>query len=323
MGPLALPPISLTMSELPLVSIVMPVRDAEAVVGDAIESILEQTLKDFEFIVIDDGSTDDSGEILKRYARRDSRIKLYSQRQSGLIASLNKYCRLAKTNYIARMDADDISLPARLEKQFQFLEMHPEIGVLGTWIRDVDANRTPIIDWPVPADPAVVRWFLFFGNCIAHPSVMMRKDLLDRLGYYRPEAIYVEDYDLWIRAAEVTGLANIPEVLLEYRVSKKSVSGRNQSAQERQAEMLRSELIGEFVSGTTDVPALYDAYVGKVQPHPKQRAEIALDVIRRTGMGWRSLRFLPEALSFHTVKIIVSMGFWFVKHRGQILGRQR
>jgi glycosyltransferase involved in cell wall biosynthesis len=320
------------MPDLPLVSVVMPVHNAETVVGDAIDSILEQTLKDFEFIVIDDGSTDDSGRILRKYAAQDTRIKLYSQPQSGLIASLNKHCRLARAKYIARMDADDISLPARLEKQFGFLETHPDIGVLGTWIRDVDPHRKPLIEWPVPADPMVVRWFLFFGNCIAHPSVMMRKDLLERLGYYRPEAVYVEDYDLWIRAAEVTGLANIPEVLVEYRVSQGSVSARNFSVQERHSDRLRDELISRFVSGSEPLPpalrgvalpALYDAYTAKVRPGRNQRAEIAVDVIRRTGVGFGSLRFVPQLMSFHALRMIFSLGIWCAKYRGQIFGRER
>ena len=207
------------MRDAPPVSVVMPVYNSAHVVADAVESILHQTFGDFEFIIVDDGSTDSTEEILREYAALDGRIKLYNQENCGLIASLNRYCRVANGKYIARMDADDISLPARLEKQFRYLEAHSEVGVLGTWIQDVDSNRTPIIEWPVPADPVVVRWFLFFGNCIAHPSVMMRRELLDRLGYYRPSAIHVEDYDLWIRAAEVTGLANLPEVLVQYRIS--------------------------------------------------------------------------------------------------------
>jgi glycosyltransferase involved in cell wall biosynthesis len=310
------------MSDQPLVSIVMPVHNAEAVVADAVDSILEQTLKDFEFIIVDDGSSDDSGKILRKYAEQDKRIKLYFQPQSGLIASLNKHCRLARANYIARMDADDISLPTRLEKQLRFLETHPAIGVLGTWIRDVDHHRKPIIEWPVPADPSVVRWFLFFGNCIAHSSVMMRRDLLERLGYYRPEAIYVEDYDLWIRAAEVTGVANIPEVLVEYRVSEGSVSARNLEVQERNAYKLRRELTGRFVSGG-DIPSLHRAYVFKIQPSRKGRAEIALDVIRRTGIGFRFVRFLPDLFTLHTLKMVFSMGIWFVKHRGRVSERKR
>ena len=301
----------------PPISVVMAVYNSAGVIADAIDSILNQTFTNFEFIIVDDGSTDAGARILRRYAGMDSRIKLYAQENSGLIASLNRGCRLAKGRYIARMDADDISLPTRLERQFRYLEGHPEIGVLGTWIQDVDNDRRPIIEWPVPADPVVVRWFLFFGNCIAHPSVMMRRDLLERLGYYRPEAIHVEDYDLWIRAAEVIALANLPEVLVQYRVSSSSVSSRNKSVQESRAAGLRSTLIGK----TGEIVQLYDAYVKKVRPDRKQRAEIALDVIRRT--GFRSLRVLPEIMSLHTLKMVFSLAGWFFKYGKRGFAGQR
>src|SRR6266480_6486765 len=129
------------MPNVPPISVVMPVYNSAGVVAEAVESILQQTFRDFEFIIVDDGSTDDTGEILHEYAQLDKRIRLYSQENSGLIEALNRYCRVAAGKYIARMDADDISLPARLEKQFRFMETHPEVGVLGTWIQDVDENR--------------------------------------------------------------------------------------------------------------------------------------------------------------------------------------
>jgi glycosyltransferase involved in cell wall biosynthesis len=298
------------MPDVPPISVVMPVYNSAGVVGEAVESILRQTLRDFEFIIVDDGSSDATPQILSEYARRDSRIKLYTQENCGLIATLNRYCRIAPGKYIARMDADDISLPTRLEKQFRFLERHPEIGVLGTWIQDVDETRAPIIEWPVPADPVVVRWFLFFGNCIAHPSVMMRRDLLDRLGYYRPEAIHVEDYDLWIRAAEITMLANLPEVLVQYRISAASVSSRNELLQKERASALSSAL-----RGTGKIAKLYETYMTKARPDRKQRAEIALDVIRRTGVGLKSMRLVPDLLSFYAVKRVCSLGGWFIKYR--------
>lgn len=291
------------MSNPPAISVVMAVYNSAAVVAEAVDSVLNQTFRNFEFIIIDDGSTDSSGDILRQYAQRDARIRLYAQENCGLIASLNRGCRLAQGRYIARMDADDISLPPRFEKQFRFLEEHLEIGVLGTWIQDIDERGRPIIEWPVPADPIVVRWFLFFGNCIAHPSVMMRRDLMERLGYYRPDAIHVEDYDLWIRAAEVTGLANLPEVLVRYRVSAGSVSGRNEIVQKERAAALRGR--GEIIQ-------LYEAYVRKVRPNRAQKAEIALDITRRSGL--RAWRVVPELMSWRTVEVVFSLVGWFVKY---------
>jgi glycosyltransferase involved in cell wall biosynthesis len=302
------------MTNPPAISVVMAVYNSAAVVAEAVESVLNQTCRNFEFIIIDDGSTDPSGEILRKYAQRDSRIRFYAQENCGLIASLNRACRLAQGRYIARMDADDISLPRRFEKQFAFLEEHPEIGVLGTWIQDIDVNGAPIIEWPVPADPVVVRWFLFFGNCIAHPSVMMRRDLLERLGYYRQDAIHVEDYDLWIRAVEVTRLANLPEILVQYRVSAGSISNRNLAIQKQSTAKLQRPRDGDMLE-------LHDTFIKQFRPGRKQRAEIALDVIRRNGL--RSLRVFPDLLSFHTVKMVLSLGGWFIKYRGRGLAGQR
>src|ERR1051326_97584 len=115
------------MIEAPPISVVMAVYNSEQTAPESIDSILQQTFSDFEFIIVDDGSTDATGEILRGYAELDKRIQVYTQQRSGLIASLNRHCRLARGRYIARMDADDISLPDRFEKQFRFLEAHPEI----------------------------------------------------------------------------------------------------------------------------------------------------------------------------------------------------
>jgi len=301
----------------PPLSVVMPVYNAGAVVREAIESILKQTFGDFEFIVVDDGSTDDSAEILREYASRDDRIRLYTQENHGLIASLNRYCRLANGRYIARMDADDISLPTRLEKQFRFLEDHPEIGVLGTWIQDIDERGIPGTAWPVPSDPAVIQWFLMFGNCIAHASVMMRREVLERAGYYRPNALHVEDYDLWIRVSEFTSVAILPEVLLYYRLLPQSVSGRNRELQNQHTLQLRRKLIGH----DAEVPELYRAYAKKVRLTREARSEIALDVMRRLWLEkrwFRLLRFVPAVFSLHGINKTISMAAWVVKSRGKI-----
>ncbi len=315
------------MSAAPPISVVMPVYNSAEFVAEAIESILSQTFRDFEFIIIDDGSTDESGAILRDYAARDNRIRYYAQENCGLIASLNRYCPLAKGRYIARMDADDISLPTRLEKQFRFLENHPEIGILGARIQDVDRFLTVRGTWPVPCDPAVIQWFLMFGNCMAHPSVTMRREVLERAGYYRNEAVHVEDYDLWIRASAISNLANLPEVLLHYRIVDESVSSRNLSRQERQAADLKCALIGSLVQrpvslDTIDVlgePAaglaasqpelvedaanllmeLFEQYVKKVPLSRGERAEITLDVFRRCWLLGLFARRIPfrKALS--------------------------
>ncbi|MCJ7575561.1 MAG: glycosyltransferase [Dehalococcoidia bacterium] len=196
----------------------MPVYNGEKYLEKAIESILTQTFRDFEFIIIDDGSTDDTSDILARYQQKDARIRVYHQKNQGLMASLNRGCQLAQGKYIARMDADDVSLPERLEQQVRFLDTRPDIGILGTWMEVIDKNGVTRYIVRVPTTPALIEWSLLFDSCMGHPSVMMRRDVIERLNFYSSEATYAEDYDLWSRASLITHLANIPEALLRYRV---------------------------------------------------------------------------------------------------------
>jgi glycosyltransferase involved in cell wall biosynthesis len=292
------------MGNDPRVSVVMAVYNAERYLNEAIRSILGQTYDDFEFIIIDDGSTDRSSAMLTSFAEVDRRLNVHRQPNSGLIASLNKACGLARGAYVARMDADDISLPGRFEKQVQYLDAHKEIGVLGTWIQDIGADGQPGPVWPLPTQPATIRWFLMFGNCLAHPSVMMRRELIQSLAY-RAEAVHVEDYDLWIRASSVTGVANIPEVLLRYRVLSRSVSSRHLAVQERQAAELQRGLRLQVVGTKQAVEPLtreillrlYDAYRRKHSRDSGAESEIALDVLRRLYISGELRQALPGVLT--------------------------
>ena len=216
----------------PTVSVVMSVYNGERYLREAVESILNQTFTDLEFIIIDDGSTDGTVAILTRYQGVDDRIRIYHQKNQGLTASLNRGCRLTRGEYIARMDADDISLSARFAKQVRYLDAHPEIGVLGTWIEYIDENGAPRGNWRMPTAPGVIGWSLTFDTCLAHPSVMMRRDVIERIGFYRPEILQAQDYDLWSRAAFVTRIANVPEILLQRRCWEQSISSRHFQAQE-------------------------------------------------------------------------------------------
>ncbi len=198
---------------VPLVTVIMPVYNAEAYVAEAVQSILGQTLREFELLVIDDGSADKSVEIVN--GMKDSRIRLgRNEKNLGLIATLNKGLELATGKYIARMDADDISLPSRLEKQAKFLEAHPEVGVLGTRTVSFGGGKEKINRY-LPSHGEIMT-LLLFNSALSHPSVMFRRGLPGL--HYDPAFIHAEDYDLWTRLSEVTQLANYPEVLLRYRV---------------------------------------------------------------------------------------------------------
>lgn len=200
----------------PYVTIVMPVYNGAAFVAEAIESILRQTLADFEFIIIDDGSNDGSVDIINSY--KDLRIHLLRNESNlGVSESLNKGFNLARGVYIARMDSDDISLPERLERQVAFMEAHPEIGICGTWVEILGGTGRQIYRYP--SDPDTIKCMHLFGPALAHPTVMMRRSMLEKLGqWYDPSFKHAQDFELWVRASAYTLITNLEEVLLYYRL---------------------------------------------------------------------------------------------------------
>ena len=201
----------------PVVSVVMAVYNERPYLEGAVRSILHQTFEDFEFIIVDDGSTDGSGEVLERFAETDDRIRLTHQENQGISRSRNRGLSMAKGRYIAVMDGDDVSKPRRLGRQVQFLRTHPEVGVVGTKIKYIDADGQVTGEWPLPTDPDVTSWKLLFNACLCHPSVMVRRSLLEELGGYAEWMPVGLDYELWTRAVQVSRLANLPETLLKLR----------------------------------------------------------------------------------------------------------
>jgi glycosyltransferase involved in cell wall biosynthesis len=191
----------------------------------ATQSMLEQSFDDFEFLILNDGSTDQSSAILREFATRDPRIKLIECDNRGLVASLNELVMAAKAPLLARMDCDDISTPQRLAKQISFMRSNPEIGVLGTNTHELedDGRLLNCVDFH-PTDAAHVKAALEHGPPLCHPSVLMRADLVRAVGGYREAFRHAEDYDLWLRLSEVTNLVNLPDRLLLYRRSAGQVS---------------------------------------------------------------------------------------------------
>ena len=196
------------------VSVVLPVYNGEKFIALSMNSILNQTFEDFEFIIINDGSTDDTRNIIQSF--RDARISILdNEKPQGIAASLNLGMKCALGEIIVRQDADDISLPTRFEKQVDYLNTHPEIGVLGTWVRMIDENGNFISEEKKYTDHTMIEWGSLFGCQMIHPSIAMRKELVLEAGGYRPYE--TEDYDLWARLFEKTRFANLPESLLLYR----------------------------------------------------------------------------------------------------------
>lgn len=206
---------------MPRVTVLMPIYNGGKYLREAIDSILGQTYHDFEFVIIDDGSTDNSVEIIQSF--KDERIRLIlNEKNIGLPSTLNKGIDLSNGEYIVRMDQDDISLPTRLERQVRFMDNYPEVGVCGTWIKYIGI---PLRPWrskinKYPLKHGEIKSRLLFNSVLAHPSVIMRSSLLEKFHLrYDPEHLYAEDWGLWQRCSFYFLLANIPEVLLLYRLS--------------------------------------------------------------------------------------------------------
>lgn len=199
------------VSTEPLVTVLMPVYNGEQFLREAMESILNQTYQHLEFLIMNDGSTDNSVSVIETY--KDPRIRLeHNPCNMGIAATLNRGIQLARGKYIVRMDCDDISFPERIEKQVAFMESHPEIGISAT---NMETSWSKFEDQS-PCGPDEVRFRLLFYCCFGHPSVIMRKDVLDKQQlFYR--SVAAEDYDLWVRASWVTSLYKTEETLVFHR----------------------------------------------------------------------------------------------------------
>lgn len=217
----------------PVVSVILPVYNAEQYLDVAIRSVLWQTYTNFELIILNDGSTDRSDEIIRQY--NDKRIRYSRQDNRGLIATLNTLIGQARGQYIARMDADDVSLPERLATQVHRFEQDPPLGLLGSWVQVIDHDDDFVGTVRYPVTDTVIRATLAVRNSFAHGSVMFRRSLQPT---YSTEALHAEDYDLWCRLAGSTKMANIPEVLYQWRFHPQSTSSTS-SIQNNTAESIR------------------------------------------------------------------------------------
>jgi glycosyltransferase involved in cell wall biosynthesis len=204
---------------MPRCSVLMPVYNAEPYVGAAVESILQQTYADFEFVIVDDGSTDRSREILEGYAARDPRITLISRPNTGYLRALNEGLALCHGEFVVRMDADDVALADRLRQQIAFLDAHPECVMVGSALLRIDADGDVLCHERLPENHEEIEARLLrVEGAIAHPAAVIRRQVLVEVGGYRESYYGAEDHDLWLRLAERGRLANLPEALLKCRV---------------------------------------------------------------------------------------------------------
>ncbi|MBA4388122.1 MAG: hypothetical protein C0404_09085 [Verrucomicrobia bacterium] len=301
----------------PRVSIIMPMHNNRAYVRTAVESMLNQSFGDFEFIIVDDASTDDSASIVRSFA--DSRIRLVTNSENrGVAASLNIGIDSAKGEYLARMDADDVSMPDRLFRQVAFLDANRGVGICGSWILCFNEDRSHLFRYPTGAD--CVKAFLLLGNPLAHPSVCMRRDLLRNSGLrYNEETAAAQDYEFWTRCAAFTEMDNLAVPLLRYRVHSGSVTQSRGSKSDEYATAVVASQLGKLSATFSAEEISFHRRVGHGAGvgtrEELDRVEEWLGKLRTLNAGQRiwPQRGLEEALGFVWFRVCqnsTGLGLW-------------
>lgn len=215
------------MDPTPPLAVLMPLRDAERHLEEAIESVCAQTFRDFEIVAVDDGSTDGTFDILHALARSEPRLRIFRSSSPGIVGALNEGIKHSRGDLIARMDGDDISDPNRFALQVEALLADPRLAAVGANYQVMDENGIALRDVDLPQSPILIREVLLRSNCMAHPAMMIRRGALLAVGGYRDLFPQCEDYDLWLRLSERFDIANLPSRLLRYREHQGQLSWRN------------------------------------------------------------------------------------------------
>jgi len=217
----------------PRISVILPVYNAQDYLVAAMDSVLAQSFTDFELLAHDDGSSDGSLRILQDYARKDPRVVVTTGPNQGIVGTMNALIHNAQGDLLARMDADDICLPDRFAKQIAFLDANPDHVMVASATLMIDGDGRRIGTNVAPLEHAEIDAKNVRGiTTIEHPAVMMRKDAVMSIRCYDPQFLLAEDLDLWLRLAEIGKIANLPDVLLQYRVHDNSLSASRQDEQE-------------------------------------------------------------------------------------------
>lgn len=293
----------------PIISVVMPVYNAENYLDEAIESILNQTYQDFEFIIINDGSEDKSLEIIEKYQKQDKRIVLISRENKGLIESLNEGIEKASGKYIARMDADDISLPERFEKQINLM-IKEKIDICGGHYFIIDENNRYLSSRVVSSKIDFNKIILSRSVPFAHGSVMFRKSFYNenKLKYGNTEYIKAEDYALWINFAEHNAkISNVDDFLFKYRHLQNSLS--KQTINYKHALELSKNYISENNKLLDD---LFDNYKDRINTlNDFELEQFSYFIIKtilknRTVDKWKSLKKIPISIKVINILRVLS-----------------
>ena len=262
------------MSE-PQISVVMPVYNREQYLKESIESILNQTFTDFEFIIVDDQSTDSSWQIIQEYANKDSRIvAVKNTGKKGCYSARNFGHRLAKGKYIAVMDSDDIALPERLRTQLEFMEQHPNISICGSWAKTF-GDKNELMQLPITHDE--IRDTNFFYCSMAHPTVIFINNNI----FYSEEYFSAQDYELWCRKINELKFANIPEVLLLYRIHAEQIGVSRKQEQVNNANFVCLRVLKNIgLSFSEEEKKIYlDIVNGKFLPENKSELILSVKIL--------------------------------------------
>lgn len=303
----------------PLISVVMPVYNAERYLRLAVQSILDQTCGDFELIAVDDGSKDGSKQILDTFAQSDRRVRVISRPNTGIVGALNDGLAVAEGEFIARMDGDDWVTRHRFEEQVAFLRQHAACVCVGSYFNYMDAEGA-LIKWnPRETDPAAIERSLLSGDggALIHPVIMARRSAVEQVGRYRPEAQWVEDLDLYLRLARIGQLSNVPEVLLHYRYHSESVNfTRNEGRHHRKLWVLQQ---AHAARGLPFNPKDWPAPPTNPTIGVEDARDFAISSLRFTGRstpwryGLRALRLAPsDRRSWQTLSYVAKASLGLV-----------
>jgi glycosyltransferase involved in cell wall biosynthesis len=288
----------------------MAVRDGETYLKEAVESILAQSLFDWELIAIDDGSSDGSLRILEEFQRSDARIKVFKKPKIGLTKCLNFGIGLSKSEFVARMDADDISHPMRFAAQVQYLDEHPSVVAVGTQVRYISSSGVPLFVRRMPIKSVEIeRCHLSeWGGFLVHPSVMMRMSAVSTAGGYDETFICAQDYDLWFRLARIGGLANLDKVFLDYRYHSTALTQARAELQSAQRDaILRRELKLRGMQSPLDLDRAYHVRVRDTEW--LLRAAAGDGFFRTTWKCWRTCRSIWSRDGLRDLMLLLRV-FW-------------
>ena len=246
-------------TESPKISVIMPVYNGEKYLNEAIDSILTQVFYEFELLIIDDGSKDSSKEIIKSY--NDTRIRyIDNTKNEGLIFTLNQGLKFARGKYIARMDQDDISLPNRFQKQYDFLEDNSDTILIGGWANVIDQNGDKIRNKKTPLDYTEIKFEILFHNPFIHSAIFFRKDVIKNIGGYSKDYEHAEDFELYSRLIKNNlKILNLPEFLIKFRIHDSSIgqTTRTNTIQKVTVEKIISENTNKYFRINQDMFSTY------------------------------------------------------------------